>query len=90
MKRVIVDYKKLNDEILELLVAKFPEGYGDEDIIKFKNALGEQVEAIEVRTEEAIYLVKIGKKLQEAIKDYEDENDFEDEESFLKDDLELD
>jgi hypothetical protein len=72
MKRVIVEFKKLNDEIMNLLVDKFPYGYDDDDIITFKNTMGEQVEAVEVRTEDTIYLVKIGMKLQAAIKEFDD------------------
>ncbi len=41
MKRVIVDYAKLTNEILNLLVDKFPDGYDDSDIISFKNAKNE-------------------------------------------------
>jgi hypothetical protein len=74
MKRIIVDYNKLNTEILDLLVEKFPDGYDDSDIISFRNSIGEQIEAVEIRIDETIYLVKIGKKLQQAIKEYEEDH----------------
>jgi hypothetical protein len=45
MKRVIVDYAKLTNDILSLLVDKFPDGYEESDIIRFKNAQNELVEA---------------------------------------------
>ena len=64
MKRIIVDYNKLNTEILNLLVEKFPDGYDDNNIISFRNAKGEKIEAVEIRADDTIYLVKIGKKLQ--------------------------
>jgi hypothetical protein len=38
MKRVIVDYIKLTNAILNLLVDKFPDGYDDSNIISFRNA----------------------------------------------------
>jgi DNA-directed RNA polymerase subunit delta len=63
MRRVIVDYAKLTGDILNLLVEKFPEGYDDSDIIRFRNAQNELVEAVEVRTEDTIYLVKVSTKL---------------------------
>ena len=63
MKRVIVDYAKLTNEILTLLVEKFPDGYEDSDIIRFKNIKNETVEAVEVRTEDTIFLVKVSTKL---------------------------
>ncbi|MCC9043951.1 hypothetical protein LNQ81_14845 [Myroides sp. M-43] len=77
MKRVIVDYAKLTNEILTLLVEKFPDGYDDADIIRFKNVKNETVEAVEVRTEDTIYLVKVSTKLADRIENYdEDEEDF--------------
>ena len=67
MKRVIVDYSKLTSDILNLLVEKFPDGYDDSDIIRFKNHKDETIEAVEVRTEDTIYLVKISTKLAYAV-----------------------
>ncbi|PDS26911.1 DNA primase [Flavobacterium branchiophilum] len=75
MKRVIVDYAKLTNEILNLLVEKFPDGYDDSDIIRFKNHKDETIEAVEVRTEDTIYLVKISTKLSERIINFDDEDD---------------
>ena len=77
MKWVIVDFKKLTPEILKLLVEKYPEGYDDLNIITFKNAAGETVEAVEVRTEDTIYLVKVSTKLERTMENY-DEDDYED------------
>lgn len=77
MKRIIVDYKKLTPEILSLLVEKYPDGYDDKHIIKFKNAKNESVEAVEVRTEDTIYLVKISTKLEVTMADF-DEDDYAD------------
>nr|WP_297306321.1 DNA primase [uncultured Flavobacterium sp.] len=76
MKRIIVDYAKLTNEILTMLVEKFPDGYDDSDIIRFKNAKNETVEAVEVRTEDTIYLVKVSTKLADRIVNFdEDEED---------------
>lgn len=74
MKRVIVDYAKLTNEILTLLVEKFPDGYDDSDIIRFKNTKNETVEAVEVRTEDTIYLVKVSTKLADRIENFEDDD----------------
>ena len=74
MKRVIVDYAKLTNEILTLLVEKFPDGYDDSDIIRFKNAKNESVEAVEVRTEDTIYLVKVSTKLADRIENYDEDD----------------
>jgi|SRR5690606_22854873 len=79
MKRVIVDFKKLTSEILSLLVEKYPFGYDDEDIISFKNLKGEIVEAVEVRNDEDIYLVKVSSKLVNSMANFV-EDDFDPEE----------
>ncbi len=75
MKRVIVDYAKLTNEILTLLVDRFPDGYDDSDIIRFKNAKNETIEAVEVRTEDTIFLVKVSTKLADRIENYDDDDD---------------
>jgi len=77
MKRIIVDYKKLTPEILGLLVEKYPDGYDDDQIISFKNSKNETVEAVEVRTEDTIYLVKVSTRLETTMANY-DEDDYED------------
>ena len=79
MKRVIVEYAKLTNEILNLLVEKFPDGYDDEDVIRFRNAKNELVEAVEVRTEDTIYLVKISTKLADRIENYDEDDEIDDE-----------
>jgi hypothetical protein len=76
MKRIIIDYKKLTPEILSLLVKKYPDGYDDKDVLVFKNSKKETVEAVEVKTEETIYLVKISTRLENTmtkfdVEDYE-------------------
>ncbi|MBP1224556.1 DNA primase [Flavobacterium sp. 1355] len=77
MKRVIVDYAKLTNEILNLLVEKFPDGYDDSDVIRFRNAKNELVEAVEVRTEDTIYLVKISTKLADRIENFDEDDDID-------------
>jgi hypothetical protein len=77
MKRVIVDYKKLTPEILSLLVEKYPDGYDDDQIISFRNAKNETIEAVEVRTEDSIYLVKVSTRLENTMANY-DEDDYDD------------
>ena len=69
-KKIIVDYHKLSYRLLDLLVQEFPYGYDESDIIRFQNHKGERVECVEVRTEDTIYLVKIGKRLEHAMEGY--------------------
>ncbi len=77
MKRAIVDYKKLTPELMGLLASKYPYGYDDDAIIYFQNAKNETIEAIEVKTNECIYLVKVSTKLASKMKnfDFEEIND---------------
>ena len=75
MKRVIVDYAKLTHEILNLLVERFPDGYDDSNIIRFRNARNELIEAVEVKTEDTIYLVKVSTKLADRIENYDEDDE---------------
>jgi hypothetical protein len=74
MRRIIVDYAKLTGDILNLLVDKFPEGYDDSDIIRFRNAQNELIEAVEVKTEDTIYLVKVSTKLASRMEKFDEED----------------
>ena len=76
MKRIIVDYKKLTPQLLKLLTEKFPDGYFDKDIITFDNHHNETIEAVEIETEDADYLVKVSSKLHYTMTNF-DSDDFE-------------
>jgi hypothetical protein len=84
LKKVIVDFKKLTPEVLALLVEKYPDGYDDENIISFKNAKNELIEAVEVLTTDTKYLVKVSSKLELTMENY----DVDDYEEFENDDPE--
>lgn len=77
LKRVIVDFKKLTPEVLKLLVERYPDGYDDRNVISFRNAQGERIEAVEVLTSDTKYLVKISAKLEHTMANY-DEDDYSD------------
>jgi hypothetical protein len=70
MRRIIVDYKKITNEILKMISERYPDGYNDNDIIVFRNKDNEIIEAIEVKTEDTVYLVKVGKKLADSLEVY--------------------
>ena len=75
LKKVIVNFKKLTPEVLKLLVEKYPNGYDDNDIVSFRNAHGEKIEAVEVVTSEFKYMVKISVKLVESMENFDEEVD---------------
>ena len=72
MKRIIIDYKRLDHATAALLIDLYPHGYGDDDIIILKKPNGELVEAVEIRTDDTIYLVKISKSLSSFISNFEE------------------
>lgn len=72
MKRILIDYKKLSHEVAALLIETYPDGYGDDDIIRFKNAAGEYIQAVELKTEDTLYLVKISRSLSNFISNFDD------------------
>ena len=90
MRRVIIDYKKLTPEILTLLTQKFPDGYGDNDVITFDNHKNETIEAVEVTTEDTIYLVKIGSKLHYTMLNFDKDMPNEDNNIDLSNEVNLD
>ena len=89
MKRVIVDYKKLTPEILNLLVEKFPDGYGIRDVVKFTNHKGQYIEAVEVSTEDTMYLVKISNELVDSMDSHEEDVKIEEIKEVPKDEVDI-
>ena len=83
MKRIIVEDAKLTKDILDMLIDKYPDGYDYEDIVSCKNAKGETVKAVELKTVDTVYLVKVSSKLENAMEEYaEDEEFFDDNDDF--------
>ncbi|MFD2098675.1 hypothetical protein [Flagellimonas iocasae] len=72
MKRILIDYKKLDHSVAAVLIDSYPYGYGDDDIITLKKPNGEIIEAVEVKTEDTIYLVKISQSLSNFIANFEE------------------
>ena len=74
-KRVIVDYNNVTPEILELFADRFPYGYDDEDVIKFKNAKGETVKAVPFDTATTMYMIKVSTEMDRKIEAFLDDED---------------
>ena len=72
MKRVLIDYKKLDRDVAALLIDLYPHGYGDEDIIVLKKPNGDIIEAVEVKTADTLFLVKISKSLSSFIANFDE------------------
>ena len=90
MKRIIVGFDKLTPEILNLFVERFPDGYGDNDIIEFKNSTGEIIQAVELKSTDTVYLIRIGKKMNQIIQEFEDEqSELNVDSVFIEEDIEI-
>lgn len=93
MKRLLIDQKNLDQETASILLATYPDGFCDDDIISFKNTNGEIIQAVELRTDDILYLVKIGKNSSHFIMDetlQEGYNDQDDQTELPESELELD
>jgi hypothetical protein len=75
MKRVIKDFITITPEVMALINDQYPYGYEDTQLVTFVNAKGEFVKALEVRTDEIVYLIKLDRKLDEHINDYMEDSD---------------
>lgn len=69
-KKLVVSYKNLSPEILELVKEKYPKGYSD-DVIKVDKGNGDFFYAITLDTEEASYLIKVDVKVDTEIEEVE-------------------
>lgn len=75
MKRVIKDFANITPDVMELINEQYPFGYEDSQLVTFVNAKGEFVKALELRTDEIVYLIKLGRKLDDHINEYLDGDD---------------
>ena len=85
MKRIIKDFKAITDEVVALINEQYPYGYEDSQLVTFVNAKGEFVKALEVKSDEITYLIKLSTKLNDHINDYMDSDD-DDDYSYRSDD----
>lgn len=71
MTRKLIDYKKLDHTLRALLIESYSHGYGG-GILTFKNTNGDIIEALEIRTVDTPYMVKISRNLSKFISNFED------------------
>lgn len=60
---------------MALINDQYPHGYDDNELVTFVNAKGEFVKALEVKTDEVVYLIKLDRKLDEHINEYLESDD---------------
>lgn len=84
-KRVIVNVKNVTNEILDLFTERYPYGYDDEDVVKFKNAQGETIRAVPFETPDTKYLIKVSVEMDAKIEAFMDDEDEDESTSELPD-----
>ena len=63
IKRVIKDYNTLSKEHIDLINEHYPNGFENDNLVSFVTPKGQFIKALEVRTDDTIYLFKIDKNM---------------------------
>ena len=74
MNRVIKNYTNITPMHIELIAKAFPEGFGDDDLQVLSMPNGKYLRALEVKTEDTIYLFRIDDEMIEVLEDATDDN----------------
>ncbi|MDR1055005.1 MAG: hypothetical protein LBL90_04100 [Prevotellaceae bacterium] len=69
-RRLVVSYKNLSPELIELVREKYPRGYAD-DVFKVDKGNGDFFHAITLDTADATYLIKVDVKVDTEIEEVE-------------------
>jgi len=64
LKRIIKDYKTITQEHIDLINQHYPNGFENENLVSFVTPKGEFIKALEIRSEDTIYLFKIDKNMK--------------------------
>ena len=67
-RRAVCSFENMSDELATAFAEKYPKGYSDyfPDLVKYPKPDGTSFYAVTVETEEAVYLVKIKVKTDDA------------------------
>ncbi len=74
--RLITDYEKLSEAIVEQIKLEYPFGFS-QNLISFTNAQGKSVKGLRFETDEKIYLIRMTEA--EAVTIVDEDDDFDDE-----------
>ena len=69
-RNVIVDYKSISEDQLQLLDDNYPHGVDEDDLSHYTNSKGETVDAIPLETEDVRYLFKVSVHLDAKMKSF--------------------
>ncbi len=90
MQRLIRSFNTLTDPLKDLLQEQFPDGIDASHIKSVPTAKGETLRVIELKTSEAIYLIKINPESRQEIEEFLDQDDDRDPDDISSDDDDLD
>ncbi|MCH2197632.1 MAG: hypothetical protein MK081_02530 [Flavobacteriales bacterium] len=69
MQRYIKSFATLTDQHISLIKDQYPSGFDKNDLVVMKTGDGRSFEVLEVRGQDAIYLVKVSNDLLEKVDD---------------------
>lgn len=75
MQRLIRSFNTLTDELKETLQEQYPDGIDASHIKTIPTAKGDMLRVIELRTPEAMYLIKINPESRAEIEEFLDQDD---------------
>ena len=75
MQRLIRSFNTLTDELKEMLQQQFPDGIDSTHIKTVPTAKGEILRVIELRTDDAMYLIKINNESRAEIEEFLDQEE---------------
>lgn len=78
-RNLIVSYKNLSEELLELFKEQYPEGYQDY-LQRFEKPNGDTIFVVPMETEDTVYMIKFDVKIDSTFAEDEFDKDFLDEE----------
>ena len=79
IKKIVVSIKAIHCSLLS-----------KNDIIEFKNGTGETIQAVELKSADTVYLIKIGKKMNQIIQEFEDEqSELNEDSEFIEENKEI-
>lgn len=78
-KNLIISYKNLSEELLQLFQERYPEGYKDY-LQRFDKPNGETIFVVPLETDDSVYMIKFDVKIDTAFDDDDAEKDYFDEE----------
>src|SRR4030095_6273930 len=75
MQRLIRSFNTLTDDLREKLQEQYPDGIDNNHIRTLATPKGESLRVIELRTSDAIYLIKINAESREEIEQFLDQDE---------------